>query len=268
VISLSMPAFGNGGPLSEIRAYGSTVEQASGLPFVNGEAHWPPALQHVALGDPVAGLYGAASILAALYARERLGGAAIDLAQVACLFQLAADAIIGEQVEARPSPRPGSARARLALSTVVGAAVEDDWLAVAAREEDRGALASITGTAEVTALKAWAATRTPEDAAETLQAAGVAAAPVKPASSLTQDPQLVASGFFVVMERAVIGRHMGACAPYRFDGGRPPLGRPAPLLGEHTAEVFAELQQAQARQAAPAGESRGEASHREGIASS
>ncbi|HSZ50786.1 MAG TPA: CoA transferase [Caulobacteraceae bacterium] len=244
VISLSMPAFGNGGPLSEIRAYGSTVEQASGMPFVNGEAHWAPALQHVALGDPVAGLYGAGAVLAALYARERLGGAYVDLAQVAGLFQLGADAIIGEQAIGGPLPRTGSARARLALSSVVDCRPESGWLAVAAREEDAPALTRLTGGADAIALGAWTAERTPEEAAEALQAAGVAAAPVRPAHGLTEDPQLVASGFFADMNRAVIGLHKEACAPFRFDGKRPPLGRPAPLLGEHTAEVFAELERA------------------------
>ncbi|HEX4740131.1 MAG TPA: CoA transferase [Caulobacteraceae bacterium] len=244
VISLSMPAFGNGGPLSEIRAYGSTVEHASGMPFVNGEAHWAPALQHVALGDPVAGLYGAAAVLAALYARERLGGAYIDLAQVAGLFHLGADAIIGEQAIGGALPRTGSARARLALSTVVDGRPDSGWLAVAARDEDCAALSQLTGGADASALAAWSAERTPEEAAEALQAAGVAAAPVRPAHSLTEEPQLAASGFFAEMDRAVIGPHKESCAPFRFDGQRPPLGRPAPLLGEHTAEVFAELKSA------------------------
>ncbi len=30
-------------------------------------------------------------------------------------------------------------------------------------------------------------------------------------------------------------------APFRYDGERPPLVRPAPTLGEHTEEVLAEL---------------------------
>jgi crotonobetainyl-CoA:carnitine CoA-transferase CaiB-like acyl-CoA transferase len=57
LIAISMPAFGNDGPCSGIRAYGSTVEQASGLPYVNGRDDWPPCLQHVAFGDPLVGLY-------------------------------------------------------------------------------------------------------------------------------------------------------------------------------------------------------------------
>lgn len=240
VISLSMPAFGNGGPLSGIRAYGSTVEQASGLPFVNGEAHWPPSQQHVALGDPIAGLYGASAILAALHARHRLGGADIDMAQVACLFQLGADAIIAEQVLGGAVSRSGHRRERLSACAVVPAFGEQAWLAVAA--PDAGAAARldeiIGGGHAGAALGDWAGRRDPQAAAETLQAAGVPAAPVNPAQRMLADPQLASCGFFEAMERQVVGRHLVAAAPFRFDGRRPRLRRPAPLLGEHTHEVL------------------------------
>lgn len=241
VISLSMPAFGNGGPLSGIRAYGSTVEQASGLPFVNGEAHWPPSQQHMALGDPIAGLYGASAIVAALYARHRLGGADIDMAQVACLFQLGADAIIAEQVLGEALPRAGRRRARLSACTVVRAAGDEAWLAIAA--PDARALARlqavIGGDHEGKALGDWALRLEPQAAAEILQAAGVPAAPVNPAQRMLGDPQLAACGFFEAMDRPVVGRHLVAACPFRFDGRRPRLRRPAPLLGEHTGEVLA-----------------------------
>ena len=240
VISLTMPAFGAAGPLSGLRAYGSTVEQASGLPFVNGEAHWPPCLQHVAFGDPVAGLYAASAVLTALAGRDRLGGAHIDLAQVACLFQLGADAIIAAQVLGEPLPRTGRRRARLALCAVVAA--RDGWLAVAA--ENRAALArlgEVTGGATETALAAWVADLTGAEAASRLQTAGVAAARVQPIHELTTDPQLVAGGYWIELERAVIGRHLVPASPFRFDGATPALRRAAPTLGQHTDEVLAAL---------------------------
>ncbi|HMN45694.1 MAG TPA: CoA transferase [Povalibacter sp.] len=242
IISLSMPAFGNGGPLSGLRAYGSTVEQASGLLFVNGEASWPPCQQHIALGDPIAGLYGASAILAALYARPRLGGADIDLAQVACLFQVGADAIIAEQVRGSPVPRTGHARARLPLCCVVAAREPDTWLAVAAPDETTiERLADAVGGRGIEALQAWTTHRTAQAAAEALQAMGVPAAPVNPSQVLLHDAQLSGRGYFIEMERAFVGRHLVAASPFRIDGARPPLQRPAPLLGEHSAEVAAEL---------------------------
>jgi crotonobetainyl-CoA:carnitine CoA-transferase CaiB-like acyl-CoA transferase len=242
IISMSMPAFGNGGPLSGIRAYGSTVEQASGLPFVNGEAEWVPCQQHVAFGDPIAGLYAASAILAALHGRARLGGADIDLAQVACLFQIGADAIIAEQVLDAPVPRTGHGRTRLPFCAVVRAKGKDSWLAVTAADEvGVQALARVTRGLDIHALAAWAASRTAADAATRLQAAGVAAAPVLPPHGLTYDPHLEAAGFWLEMDRPFVGRHLVGASPFRFDGARPALRLPAPVLGEHTAQVLAEL---------------------------
>ena len=262
LISVSMPAFGNGGPLSGIRAYGSTVEQASGLPYMNGEADWAPCLQHVAYGDPLAGLFAAAAILAALHGRRRLGGAEIDLAQTACLFQFGADAIIAEQITGEPVPRRGARRARMAPVCVVPCNGEEAWLAVAVDGEAAWlGLCRALGRADWAAdptlatpagraaraddiegeIMAWSIVRDARAAAAELQGFGAPAAPVQPMSSLTHDPQLLAGGFWDEMERRYVGRHFMAAAPFAYDGRRPALRLPAPTLGEHTDEVIGRM---------------------------
>jgi crotonobetainyl-CoA:carnitine CoA-transferase CaiB-like acyl-CoA transferase len=261
LIAVSMPAFGAGGPLTGVRAYGSTVEQASGLPFANGAADWPPALQHVALGDPIAGLYTAAATLCALYDR-RDGGAEIDVAQVEGLMQLAADALIAQQLIHAPLPRTGSRRPRAAPVCVVRADAEDSWLAVAVDGDAAWAglcdalertdwaadatLASPTGRAAradelEAAIAAWAGSRSRDEGAATLQAHGVPAAPVQAIDSLCYDPQLATTGFWFEMHRRYVGDHLIPQSPWTYDGARQPLRTPAPTLGEHTAEVLAEL---------------------------
>jgi crotonobetainyl-CoA:carnitine CoA-transferase CaiB-like acyl-CoA transferase len=262
LIAVSMPAFGAQGPLAGIRAYGSTVEQASGLPFINGEADWPPSMQHVAFGDPIAGLFAAAAALAALHGRERLGGAEIDLAQTACLFQFAADGLIAQQFTDEPLPRTGSRRPRAAPVCVAACAGPDDWLCVAV-EDDRmwRALAETIGRPEwgadpglesvvardahaveiEAAIATWSRSLSSEAAAERLQAAGVAAAPLLRVDALGYHPQLAETGFWAQMDRAYVGPHITPAAPFAFDGARPALRRTAPTLGEHTAEVLAEL---------------------------
>lgn len=262
LISVSMPAFGAEGPLAGLRAYGSTVEQGSGLPFMSGEEDWAPCLQHVAYGDPLAGLFAAAAILAALHGRSRLGGAEIELAQTTCLFQFAADAIITEQISHEPVPRTGNRRARIAPVCVVAAEGEDEWLAVAAdgpgawrglceaigrtdwaQDPERSSVAGRAMHAQEieTELAVWAASRRAALAAAELQKLGVPAAPVQRASFLTEDPQLMAGGFWGEMERRFVGRHFMAAAPFAFDGARPALRSPAPVLGEHTEEVLAAI---------------------------
>nr|WP_293680865.1 CoA transferase [uncultured Phenylobacterium sp.] len=245
-----MPAFGNDGPLSGIRAYGSTVEQASGLPFANGHDAWPPALQHVAFGDPLAGLTAANGVMACLFGRGRCGGAEIDMAQVASLFQYSADAVIAQHFADGPLPRTGSRRARTA-SCVVGCAEFDSWLAVSADSEaaldglrrvlHRPDLSRASDDVIEAALAAWAANREPEDAAAERRAAGVSAAPVQRADQLCYDPQLMAGGFWLESSRRYVGAHLIPASPFAFDGARPAIRNVAPTLGEHTDEVLREL---------------------------
>ncbi len=260
LVAVSMPAFGNGGPLSSTRAYGSTVEQASGLPHVNGHADWPPCLQHVAFGDPIAGLFAACATLSTLAAGPALG-AEIDLAQVACLMQMGADAFIAQSFVEGPLPRTGARRPRAAPVCVVAADGVEGWLAVAVQGDAQwSALAGVLGLpAALTlaerqaradqieaAIAAWAAGQDPMSAAETLQAAGVSAAPVQPIHALCYDAQLSATGFWAELHRDYVGAHLVPASPWLCDGERPELYRAAPTLGQHTAEVLAELAVAKA----------------------
>ncbi|MFI4975667.1 MAG: CoA transferase [Caulobacterales bacterium] len=257
IVSISMPPFGRSGPLSGLRAYGSTVEQASGMPFVNGQADWAPCLQHVAYGDPVAGLYAAAAAVAALYGRATAGGAEIDLCQVECLFQLCADAIIADQLG--ELARAGSRRPAEAPACVVRAAGEHAWLGLCVDSDEAWrALCRVVADAALStgwdlparmsradaieaAIAGWAAGQTPQQAARSLQRAGVAAAPVLPAHVLWRDEHLTGAGYWLTQHRRYIGEHLTPHAPLRFDGERPKVTRPAPTLGEHTAEALAEL---------------------------
>jgi crotonobetainyl-CoA:carnitine CoA-transferase CaiB-like acyl-CoA transferase len=266
LIMVSMGAFGAAGPWRFFRAYGSTVEHASGMPHVNGEAAWPPCLQHGAYGDPVAGVYAAGAALAALHGR-RLGGAWIDLAQVECLFQLGADALIAAQVDGEPA-RLGSRSLHLAPRCVVATADPEDYVAVTVRGDDdwRGLCGALgrpdwaedprmatpagrnAHASEIEAALALFCARYPSaaEAAAALQTAGAPAAPVVPSHRLTRDPQAMARGTWMSLERRHVGRHIMAAPPYRLNGERPRVSRPAPLLGEHTQEVLAELDWAHA----------------------
>ncbi|MCC6719560.1 MAG: CoA transferase [Acetobacteraceae bacterium] len=239
---ISMGAFGSAGPWSGFRAYGSTTEQAAGMPWLHGEAHWAPAMQHTAYGDPIAGIYAACAGLVALYGRHETGGTRIDLSQVECLFQLAADAIIAQSATGTAPPRTGNRRATSLWTGAVRCAGADAWLAVdIATEAQLAALAQAIGEPTPASLAAWAASRDAGDAAAILQAQGIAAGPVTPGTSLLHDKHLVARGFWLEAERRHVGRHVVPRAPYILDGARPAFVCPTPTLGEHNAEVLGEV---------------------------
>jgi crotonobetainyl-CoA:carnitine CoA-transferase CaiB-like acyl-CoA transferase len=264
LIYISMGAFGSAGPWSGFRAYGSTTEQASGMPFLHGGADWPPAMQHTAYGDPVAGIYAAVASLIALYGRARTGGVTIDLSQVECLFQLAADGIVAQSATGAPPARTGSQSAVSAWRSCVACNAPDTWIAVDLRDPDQLRLAGVALPAAAdpgalrrfaldasapgqagpdqavigAALAAWAASRSPQDAAQALQQSGIAAGPITPAHRLLDDPHLTAIGFWRRAERRHVGTHIVPKPPFALDGQAPPLRRPSPTLGEHNTEVL------------------------------
>ena len=85
------------------------------------------------------------------------------------------------------------------------------------------------------------ATRERDVCVAELTAAGVPAAPVVDPRALAEHPQLVARGFLEELEHAIVGRQATMSAPFRFESVDRWLERAAPVLGEHNAEILAEL---------------------------
>ena len=136
IILLSMPAFGSTGPWSRLRAYGSTAEQASGLPHLNGYAEDPPTMHHVADGDAVGGLNGAAALLVALnHLAHRGEGQFVDLSQAEALFPLGVHGIVHYAATGDAPPRTGNRSAPYAPHGVYPCRGEDQWILIQAGEE-------------------------------------------------------------------------------------------------------------------------------------
>lgn len=259
LVMLSMPAFGASGPWRGFRAYGSTVEHASGLPHLNGLPDDPPAMHHVAYGDPVGGLNGAVALLIALRHRLRTGaGQFVDLSQAECLFPLAIHGILEQSATGRTPVRTGNTNAACAPHGVYPCTGEDAWIVLQVFDEAQwqalcaaagGALAGFGDLADRlarreeldAALAAWTQTFEPHRLMRRLQAVGVPAAAVNPAGALLDDPHFTARAFWQWLERPVVGRQPHPSAPYREPGAPVPVRAPAPTLGQHNAQVLGGL---------------------------
>ena len=102
LVMMSMSAFGAGSVHRDCRAYGSTLEQGSGLPSVVGDADGPPVMSHTAFGDAVGGLNGCAAVLTALIHAKLTGkGQFIDLAQIECMMPFAAPWIVAHSIDGK-----------------------------------------------------------------------------------------------------------------------------------------------------------------------
>ncbi len=243
---VSMGAFGSAGPWSEFRAYGSTTEQASGMCFLQGQADWPPAMQHTAYGDPIAGIYAATAALIALYGRRRSKlGTTIDLSQVECLFQLCADGLVAQSATKTAPARTGSQRPTSVWSGCVQCRGNDQWIVIDIEDDQDLAQsllkAGVVGSASAASFGAWAENRDCAAACELLQNCGFTAGPVSPATSLLEDAHLKAVGFWIQAERCHVGLHILPKAPYAIDGRSSPLNWPAPTLGEHNGAVLSRV---------------------------
>lgn len=263
LVMVSMPAFGGSGPWRDARAYGSTLEHASGLPSVSGEAHWPPTTNQLAYGDPVGGLNAAAALLVALLHRQRTGeGQHVDLAQVECMFPLVAPWIVAQSATGAAGPRLGN---RHPVFVPHGAfpCTREGWIAVAVTDDAawRG-LCRAMGRADLAAdatlataegrrareaeleaaLAAWTAAREADAAMAALQAEGVASGVVRWPTALYDDPHLRARGFWQAADRAWLGPHRQPSAPFREAGAAPlSVRHPAPTLGEHNGAVLGKV---------------------------
>jgi crotonobetainyl-CoA:carnitine CoA-transferase CaiB-like acyl-CoA transferase len=265
LIMISMPSFGSDGPEANARGYGNTVEAMAGVTGLTG--YHDGAGQHYtlsnALGDPVGGLHGVFALMVALRERERTGrGQLIELAQVESLIPFVADAILEYQFTGKVPRARGNRHREHAPHGIYRCAGDDNWIALACETDDQWrSLAPALGIAQLADEPRFAdaaSRKTNEDALDAevsrataqlnadeciarLREAGVLVAPVNSAPAVMADPQIQGRDYFVAIDRAVVGTHLYPGAVARIPDCPLRADSPAPLLGEHNRQVFAEL---------------------------
>src|SRR3954452_22024748 len=136
LVVVTMPAFGMRGAWSGVRASGSTLEQASGLPSVTGREEDPPTMLHAALGDPVGGLNAAAALMLGFMHQKNTGeGQHIDLSAVEAMLPLLAPSIIEQSATGKTSPRIGNRHPLHAPNGCFPCLGEDQWITLAVRSD-------------------------------------------------------------------------------------------------------------------------------------
>lgn len=264
IVMMSMPPFGIETPWAEVRAYGSTLEHGSGLPQLTGGPDDPPTMNHIAYGDPIGGLSACPALLTALLHRQRTGeGQFIDLAQVECLFPLAAPWMIEQSVTGKVAPKRGNRHSSHAPHGVFACDGHDAWIVIAVTDDGAWrALCKVMGRDDLAAdpayataagrraaedkldteITAWTRTLSPDDAMEALQAVGVASGAARGlAETLLYEPHLMARGYWQDVPRPHLDFHQQPSPAFREDGVPYPIRRPAPTLGQSTREVLGHI---------------------------
>jgi len=260
LVMVSMPAFGGGNEWSATRAYGGTLEQASGLPHYTGFPQNPPSLTSYAYGDPVGGWNGGAAALLSLFVQARTGkGRHVNLSQVECMLPMAAPYILEQSVCGETVLRNGNVHPIFSPHGVYQCAGKDEWVVLSVSNETQWK--SLVNVIEAHHLgfdlsldqveyrrlqreqidahiSTWSRQRSADSAMRELQMAGIAAGVVKPVWHVLDDPHFKDRGFFKKTPRAYLGEYIATAPWFRETVAPMEIVRPAPTLGEHSHEVF------------------------------
>jgi len=258
LVYCSISAFGQDGPRGEEGGFDLTIQAASGVMSVTGEADGAPVKAGVPLVDFGAGLYAAFTI-AAMLARVRAGGPGgrIDVPMFATTIAMSALQTSEYFGTGRDPRKLGSAHPRNAPYQAYRA--RDGWLAIAAGNNRLWEQACrIVGThallsdprfgsptqraAHQEALRDLLEVRLADDTVagwlDRLARAGVPCAPINGYSQALADPQAGHLGLVrpMALPNGVSTRTVGC--PIRIDGEVLPVDTRPPALGEHTDAVL------------------------------
>jgi len=268
-IMVRMPGFGLTGPWRDNPAFAYVIEDTSGITALTGHSDANP-VQPYSIGDPNAGIHALVALLLALEHRRTTGrGVLVEAAMVEAALSVAAEQVVEYSaygILLRHQGNRGPAAAPQNLYRCAGAdefGGRDRWVAVAVETDAhwqslRKAIGDPAWAAstdldtaagrrahhdEIDAeLAAWCAERTDEEVVETLWPAGVPVAPVRQPHRQGDLPPLIARGFFETVHHPVLPPARYSTLPARFSAGPARWHRaPAPLLGEHTAEILTGL---------------------------
>lgn len=263
LIYCSVTGFGQDGPYASRAGYDYIIQGMSGIMDLTGEPDREPQKIGVAFADIFTGLYGVIAIQAALAQRERTGeGQLIDMALLDCMTGVLANQALNFLVSGKAPRRLGNAHPNIAPYQVFP--TSDGHLIVAVGNDRQFVkFCDLLGRSDLAADERYRTNAgrvqhreslTPELAAETskvkrdtllaeLEAAGVPGGPINTVSDVFADPQILHRQMRIDTphQGAASGTSPGVRTPILFSGASLALDRGVPRLGEHTAEVLAEI---------------------------
>jgi crotonobetainyl-CoA:carnitine CoA-transferase CaiB-like acyl-CoA transferase len=260
LIYCSISGFG-GGPGAHLPGYDFLLQAVGGLMSITGQPDGPPTKVGVALVDVTAGLFAAVGILAALLERERSGrGQRVDVSLLGALLAAQVNQATGYVNTGVAPGRMGNEHPSIAPYGLVDAADAPFVVAVGNERQFRD-LVDVIGRPELAEDPRFETNATriehreelrvalndglrhePADAwIERLQRVGVPAGGVNDLRGAFELAERLGLGPTFTAERADGTTIAQVANPLRFSASPVRYERLPPHLGEHTAEVFEEL---------------------------
>lgn len=262
IIYVGAFGFGQDGPYAARPAYDDLIQGISTVPHLLAETgDGTPRYVSVNIADRIVGLHVVNAVLAAVRHRDKTGrGQKIDVP----MFETMASFVLGDHLGGlsyRP-PLDQGGYARLLARNRKPYRTADGYLCVllytdkhwrdfftmsgyAAKLDDPRFATHSNRLAHIDAIYLEVAKvmreRTSADWAEMLLACDIPHTPAHTLTSIMDDPHLNAVGFFQPIEHPSEGPVVSMRVASTWSESQPTPTRPAPLLGEHTREILAEI---------------------------
>jgi crotonobetainyl-CoA:carnitine CoA-transferase CaiB-like acyl-CoA transferase len=263
LIYCSVTGFGQNGPYASRAGYDLMAQGMGGIMGLTGSADGEPMRVGVPVSDIFSGVYSAVGILAALARREKTGrGGYVDTALVDSTVGVLSNQALNYLVSGEIPQRIGNTHPNLVPYQVFP--VADGRIIIATGNDNQFVkLCGILGAPELAKEPAYQdnkgrladraelvdrlcalTSRMPRaELLEKLEAAGVPAGPINDLEQVFSDPQVIHRGMRLELSNPAAkgGKSPGIRTPIVLDGAPMASDRPAPRLGEHTAEILREI---------------------------
>jgi crotonobetainyl-CoA:carnitine CoA-transferase CaiB-like acyl-CoA transferase len=260
IVYASLSGFGAIGPYAHKGAYDTVIQAYGGFAANQGEPDGEPKFLKQTAADKVTALYASQAITAALFARANgRGGQHVELAMLDAVVSflwvdaagnevlLDSDGTLNSSFVSTFRPlrfsdgwgiaTPTADKDFLGMCRAFGIQSDDPRLqTIAMRNQNREFVAEV-----MDAVYAVASTLTTEAAIAKLEAETVPCGVVESPADIVEDQHALAVGMFEDHDHPASGRVRQPRHPAQFAGTPARLAGRAPLLGEHTDEVLAEL---------------------------
>lgn len=259
IVTVSVTGFGEYGPARDKAAFDLVVQAYSGHMDITGEPEGPPSRVGIPLADISGGIFSCISVLAGLLGRALHGdGRHADVAMLDSLVSMLSYDALDHLNSGKAVTRQGTAHAHMVPWQAFE--VADGYVVVAARDEKfwlnlcdaigrpdlkddpRSAdnAARVRHRTEIVPILSEAfLTRTKVEWCRILDEFDIPSAPVNTLEEVFEDPQTRTRGMVSTYEHPTLGPIHYPPSPVKFSGWEMSAS-PAPMLGQHTAEVLSQ----------------------------
>ena len=257
--------YGDHGPYADYPAMDLTIQAMSGVIHTTGYPDGKPVKAGPAICDFIGAVHLTLGIVSALFRREHTGtGDYVEVGMYDCMYPTLASPVSSWVAQKDTPPRTGNRHSGLSIAPYNVYEVDDGYVAIICISErhwealatlmERPDLVGAEGfdskAARAARLDAidqlveeWLDGQNKDAVTDALLEAGVPCAPVQTVEEIIDDPHLHDRGMVNHLENQGAGRATVPVPgmPIKFSTVDDPEVTQAPLLGEHTEEVLAEI---------------------------